>query len=266
MIYLNVLTSVIQAPEYVGSEPTDRATWWNLSLYCAAQENGGTIAGCGDWKDRRWQQTCAVTLFEVKQECALWKWDGDTLTVWGYPVDKEQLVKMKREAGRAGGKVKSDAKTEAAKLNGSKGGRPETQAETEAETQAEVAENPSTNPSKSTEKPNGMEGKGREYNTEREREGGIRRPTLIQAKSAAASIGVTEAKAEEWWHARESTDWMKGTIGGGTIAVGHNWQSDLKTYSTRNGLNGGNGNGHRQEKASREYPEPQPQQRRLPRL
>lgn len=91
----------------------------------------------------------------------------------------------------------------------------------------------------------------------------IRRPTLDQARSAAASIGVTPAKAEEWWHVRESTDWIKGTAGGGTIAVGANWQADLKTYAARVGFNGTNGN-HRAEKSAREYPEPT--RKALPRI
>ncbi len=100
----------------------------------------------------------------------------------------------------------------------------------------------------------------KERETEREREAGASRPTLVQAKSAAEQIGVTDAKAEEWWNARESTDWMKGTIGGGTIAVGSNWQADLKTYASRNGFSKGQASMTRSE---REYPEPP---RRLPRL
>jgi uncharacterized protein YdaU (DUF1376 family) len=57
------------------------------------------------------------------------------------------------------------------------------------------------------------------------------RPTLAQARSAAGACGVTEQEAEDWWHAREASDWMKGTGGGGTTPVGSNWQADLKTYT-----------------------------------
>lgn len=60
-----------------------------------------------------------------------------------------------------------------------------------------------------------------------------RRPTLEQAKSAASMIGVSPEKADEWWHAREASEWMKGMAGGGTSPVGTNWQADLKTYATR---------------------------------
>lgn len=59
------------------------------------------------------------------------------------------------------------------------------------------------------------------------------RPSLAEAQAAAQSIGVTEQEAAEWWHSREATDWLKGTAGGGQIAVGANWQADLKTYANR---------------------------------
>lgn len=63
----------------------------------------------------------------------------------------------------------------------------------------------------------------------------VRRPTLSQAKASASQIGVSAAMADEWWHAREASEWMKGSAGGGTTPVGSNWQADLKTYATRMG-------------------------------
>lgn len=79
-----------------------------------------------------------------------------------------------------------------------------------------------------------IEEKRRDVIRERENVGaGVRRPTLEQAKAAARGIGITEAKADEWWHAREASEWIKGAAGGGTMAVGSNWQADLKTYASR---------------------------------
>jgi hypothetical protein len=103
MNWLNIQTRTIHAPEYVGSDPTERATWFNLVVYCADQENGGRILDCRKWKDRRWQQTCGVTAEEATKECELWSWDGDDLIVWAYPLDKESEVQAKREGGRKGG-------------------------------------------------------------------------------------------------------------------------------------------------------------------
>ena len=73
-------------------------------------------------------------------------------------------------------------------------------------------------------------GRGREPN---EMPRSIRRPDLSQAKSAAASMGVSAEMADDWWHAREASEWMKGTAGGGTTPIGSNWQADMKTYASR---------------------------------
>jgi uncharacterized protein YdaU (DUF1376 family) len=64
-----------------------------------------------------------------------------------------------------------------------------------------------------------------------ERESQRARPTLAVAISQSGQAGVTEQEAEDWWNAREASDWMKGTGGGGTTRVGTNWQADLKTYT-----------------------------------
>ncbi|RYD46403.1 MAG: hypothetical protein EOP85_07515 [Verrucomicrobiaceae bacterium] len=56
-----------------------------------------------------------------------------------------------------------------------------------------------------------------------------------ESKSAAANLGIPPEKADEWWHAREASEWLKGMAGGGTTPVGTNWQADLKTYAMRAG-------------------------------
>jgi hypothetical protein len=110
MNWLNIEIKTIRCPEYVGSEPTDRATWINLLVYCAEQENGGIIENCLDWKDRRWQQTCGVTKEEVTRESDLWSWSGSNLTLWAYPAEKEHEVKAKRLGGSNGGKASGEAR------------------------------------------------------------------------------------------------------------------------------------------------------------
>ncbi len=57
-----------------------------------------------------------------------------------------------------------------------------------------------------------------------------RRPSLDQAKAAAAQDGVAEEIAVQWWHAREASNWMKSNGHGGNVSVG-SWRSDLKSYS-----------------------------------
>lgn len=109
MIWLNIAVSVARSPEFIGSEPTQRSTWFSLMAYCAEQENGGVIRGCKDWKDRRWQQTAAVTLEEVNDTCDLFWFDGDDLHVAFYPITREIQVAAGRAGGSKGGRPKKEA-------------------------------------------------------------------------------------------------------------------------------------------------------------
>lgn len=120
MNWLNLETKFIRAEEYVGREPIARATWLNVIVYCAEQENGGRIRNCEMWRDRQWQQTCGVTVEEINKATPLLHWDGDDLVVWNYPADKEREVRDRREASARGGRSKTQAKVEAAKTNGAK--------------------------------------------------------------------------------------------------------------------------------------------------
>jgi len=124
MEWLNLHASFLDSPAFIGSDPTDRATWLCLLRYCIGQENSGVISDAGAWSDRKWQQLVRVTMREAKRDCALWKWDGDTITVAGYPVEKERMVKEKRETARR---------------NGIRGGRP-------PETNIETKEKPTSEP------------------------------------------------------------------------------------------------------------------------
>lgn len=115
MNWLNIEIKTIRCPEYVGSEPVDRATWINLLAYCAEQENGGRIESCRDWKDRRWQQTCGVTREEVLHDCDLWRWESNDLIIWEYPVAKENEVKSKRNGGKNGGIASGKSRSKASR-------------------------------------------------------------------------------------------------------------------------------------------------------
>lgn len=160
MIWLNLQTSVIRAPEYVGADPTQRATWFNVLAYSCEQENAGRIAGAKTWKDRQWQQTCGVTQSEVSSADPLLSWDGDDLVVWAYPASKEWEVRAKREAGRRGGQSKSQAKTKAVRENGAKHQPKQNLSTDQSRTKAEPKQNLSSNLTEGK----GREGKGMESN------------------------------------------------------------------------------------------------------
>lgn len=107
MNWLNIQTSQLRAAEFIGSEPVARAAWLCVLAYCCDQENSGVIKTARGWKDRQWQQTCGVTLDEIESAGLLLRWQGDDLSVWGYPVEKQAEVHAKREAGSRGGKQRA---------------------------------------------------------------------------------------------------------------------------------------------------------------
>ncbi|MCC6414605.1 MAG: hypothetical protein IT582_01675 [Opitutaceae bacterium] len=75
----------LRAPEYIGSDPIERATWLNLIAYCCEQENGGVIAGAALWKDRQWLFACGSTRRQIQRAGNLLRWDGNNLVVLLFP-------------------------------------------------------------------------------------------------------------------------------------------------------------------------------------
>jgi hypothetical protein len=101
MNWLNInIPSALRSPEFVGSSPAERGTWLSVLGYAVTIECGGTIEGAASWKDRQWQQTCGVTIREIRAASRLLHFDENHVVVIFYPADKEQEVKAKREAGR----------------------------------------------------------------------------------------------------------------------------------------------------------------------
>lgn len=131
MNWINIKTSDLRSPEFIGSDPTSRGTWVAVIGYCYEQENAGRIKSCKAWKDRQWQQVCGVMREEIDGAKSLMRWDGDDLQIWGYPADLENEIKVKRQAGRKGGQARTQAKTQAAKANGAKHNPSITQANTQ---------------------------------------------------------------------------------------------------------------------------------------
>jgi hypothetical protein len=110
MEWLNLKLKDVRSPEFIGSSPVERSTWLSLLTYCVDQENGGVIVGGATWKDRQWQQTCGVTAREVRAATKLVRVHGEDIVVMFYPVEKERIVKQKREHGRSGGLASGEAR------------------------------------------------------------------------------------------------------------------------------------------------------------
>lgn len=112
MNYLNIHTDLLRSEDYLGAEPVERATWLNLASWCATQENGGVIENAADWKDRKWQQICGVTLEEIQLSSNLYHFtEAGSLVVHYYPVEKEAEVKQARKNGKKGGRPTKEKPT-----------------------------------------------------------------------------------------------------------------------------------------------------------
>lgn len=223
MNWLNLHTAVLDSPEFIGSAPTERATWLCLLHYCTGQENGGRITGCRQWKDRKWQQLIRVTMREAQSECDLWEWDGDDIVVAYYPAEKQEEVQQMRRLG----KTTTQRKAAAARENGSKGGRPKTQ----RETQREETE---TNPTETHRKE--VEGKGKELEREPQARDGdsifLDAPCTFDEAWAHAQLtppseGLNwqRAAVDFWWTKRESKGWRDFA---GRPVKKSNWKADMK--------------------------------------
>jgi hypothetical protein len=237
MIWLNLKTTTLRSPEYAGSEPIQRATWLNLLAYCCEQENGGKIEGCGEWKDRQWQQTLGVTLAEVREDSALWHWEGDALCVAFYPTFKEDEVQARREAGKRGGSARTKAKTEAARNNGAK--------HNPSKTQAEPKQNPSNNPTeREREWEENDKGKGT-LTVVSDAPSGFDLPQVIEAGRRAM---IPEDVCRAYHDDREGAGWLDGK-GRRVSSMPHDlsgfwrkWQSNRSPKQFGNGsVNGHNG-------------------------
>lgn len=149
MEWINLhIPSQVRHPAYVGSSPAERGTWLSVLAYACEIECGGTLVGAAGWKDRQWQQACGVTKREVAASSRLLQTVGDDVVVNGYPIEKEEIVRENRVNGGTGGRMKTQAKTQAARTNGARGGRPRNPSEnpTEGEGEGEgegEAQNPS---------------------------------------------------------------------------------------------------------------------------
>ena len=89
---------------YMGSEPLERATWFNLTMLCYLRENSGIIADCSDWGDRKWMTLCGVTKNEVNKDSSLYTFKQGSLHIWGYDMENQKKVEASRINGRKGGR------------------------------------------------------------------------------------------------------------------------------------------------------------------
>jgi hypothetical protein len=100
MNFINLRISILRCPEYLGCEPTARATWLSLLAYCHEQENGGVIKDGAKWGDRQWQQIAGVCRKNVRTASPLVTISESDVLVWGYDHEKQMEVQARREQAR----------------------------------------------------------------------------------------------------------------------------------------------------------------------
>lgn len=120
MRFMNIDCAWIDSDIAMGSHPFERATWIWLLRFCVGQENGGRIARCSRWTDRKWERVIGVTHQLVHRPSELWRWDGEDLVLTFYPTEQENAFHRAMKGAQAGGKSCSKAKGEAARKNGRK--------------------------------------------------------------------------------------------------------------------------------------------------
>jgi len=83
--------------------PAQIGTWLRILALCTEAENGGVIAECRQWSERKWLTTCGVMPKEVLTDNPLLQWDGDNLIVTNYSVEHEENAREMRENRRLAG-------------------------------------------------------------------------------------------------------------------------------------------------------------------
>lgn len=205
MTWLNLNAAVfLRSPEFLGCSPAQNGVWLRLVAYCVLQENGGTIKDCAAWGTRRWEQIIGVTLEEIQDQCELWKWDGHTLAVLGYPAAREAQEKAGREGGSLGGRPR---KKQPATPSGNTDTPPENPQVSNHET---LPKTPSGNTDNPPENPKGIERKGKEWNGSQSQDatdGQISFSTLTDCLSFCTGQGIAAEAATAWWLKHSARGW-----------------------------------------------------------
>ena len=118
MNWININTSQSRDPRYMDSPWLERGAWLSMVCYCTERETDGVIVGARLWSDRQWLIALGGLLTDISPDALLWSWSGDDLHLELYPHDLQATVIARRDAGRKGGQVRSEAKTEAVRANG----------------------------------------------------------------------------------------------------------------------------------------------------
>lgn len=201
----------MRSPAIAQASNDSLAAWLRVLTYSCEQENGGRVVGAVGWSDRAWMIACGVTASEVAGSSGLLIKDGEDIIVHMYPEEKEYEVRRNRESASKGGSSKTEAKTQAARINGTQGGRPKSKQnnprEREREGEGERKENGKLNGKDNQEPPPLPAASPRGV---REGNGSDRFPTTEQSKRIASLFHRRDTTA---WDEKEVSAYRKiGTV------------------------------------------------------
>jgi hypothetical protein len=100
--------NLLRSPEFMAHTPSVKGWWLQLQALCSSQENSGRLVGAAKWSNKAWQSAMgnggSQAAFKKLLDLGLVKQAGDDVIVSGYHLE-------------------SQAKFQAARLNGAKGGQ-----------------------------------------------------------------------------------------------------------------------------------------------
>jgi len=100
--------NLLRSPQFMALPPAAKGCWLQLQALCSSQENSGRLTGAGKWGNGEWQAAMgsggSKLAFKKLLDLGLVKQVGDDVMVSGYHLE-------------------SQAKFQAARLNGAKGGQ-----------------------------------------------------------------------------------------------------------------------------------------------
>lgn len=214
MEWLNASVTFLNSAAMRRSKMEQRGVWLTLMSYCIQQENSGRIEKASDWADWDWVAVCGVRKKDCEGDSLLWHWeDGGTLIVFGYPVEKQEEVKARRDAGRRGGQERARRASSTA-------------ADATSSTPSSSASR-----SASTER-KGKEGKGKEEEGKRTQGAGA--PVCLVTLTIWLTHALTtfpdwpRDDAEDAWAHYHTAGWLMSS--GNPV---RSWQSAMKTCYSR---------------------------------
>jgi hypothetical protein len=111
----------LRSPEFMALQPSARGWWLQLQALCSSQENGGRLGGAGKWNNGAWRQAMGngggKAALKTLVSLGLAELDGEDVIVKGYHLESEARYQAARLNGSKGGKATQARRADAASLN-----------------------------------------------------------------------------------------------------------------------------------------------------